>query len=175
MQRPLNFITVSDLQQFFLYLLIRPNHSMSLLVMEASLYFIEPLLSAPVPQSVLTGILQPQPIPAGETVIVPENLLNNSGVRPVILIGKSYTGESNAAFCTNMCSPRRKRVLVVLAFITIESQFVRDSLGAQYLKLEVRQSLESLICKQVTIRSDLSKTSGQIEVFHEWDFCKIQE
>nr|XP_033789817.1 LOW QUALITY PROTEIN: GREB1-like protein [Geotrypetes seraphini] len=40
-----------------------------------------------VPQSVLSGILQPQPIPAGETVIVPENLLNNSGVRPVILIG----------------------------------------------------------------------------------------
>ncbi|NXG77267.1 GRB1L protein, partial [Baryphthengus martii] len=47
----------------------------------------EPLLSVPVPQSMLTGILQPQPIPAGETVVVPENLLNNSGVRPVILIG----------------------------------------------------------------------------------------
>lgn len=47
----------------------------------------EPLLSVPVSQSMLTGILQPQPIPAGETVIVPENLLNNSGVRPVILIG----------------------------------------------------------------------------------------
>ncbi|CAM5090471.1 unnamed protein product [Eretmochelys imbricata] len=47
----------------------------------------EPLLSVPVPQSMLTGILQPQPIPAGETVIVPENLLNNSGIRPVILIG----------------------------------------------------------------------------------------
>nr|XP_060631132.1 GREB1-like protein isoform X1 [Anolis sagrei ordinatus] len=47
----------------------------------------EPLLSVPVPQPMLTGILQPQPIPAGETVIVPENLLNNSGVRPVILIG----------------------------------------------------------------------------------------
>ncbi|KAM6349356.1 GREB1-like protein isoform 4-T4 [Podargus strigoides] len=47
----------------------------------------ERLLSVPVPQSMLTGILQPQPIPAGETVIVPENLLNNSGVRPVILIG----------------------------------------------------------------------------------------
>ncbi|XP_029446967.1 GREB1-like protein isoform X3 [Rhinatrema bivittatum] len=40
-----------------------------------------------VPQSMLSGILQPQPIPAGETVIVPENLLNNLGVRPVILIG----------------------------------------------------------------------------------------
>lgn len=52
------------------------------------IYFIEPLLSVPVSQSMLTGILQPQPIPAGETVIVPENLLNNSGVRPVILIGK---------------------------------------------------------------------------------------
>ncbi|KAL1773732.1 GREB1 isoform X1 [Sigmodon hispidus] len=47
----------------------------------------EPLLSAPVPQTPLTGILQPRPVPAGETVIVPENLLNNSGVRPVILIG----------------------------------------------------------------------------------------
>ncbi|XP_044538958.1 GREB1-like protein [Gracilinanus agilis] len=47
----------------------------------------EPLLSVPVPQSMLTGILQPRPIPAGETVIVPENLLSNSGVRPVILIG----------------------------------------------------------------------------------------
>ncbi|XP_048219075.1 GREB1-like protein isoform X2 [Perognathus longimembris pacificus] len=45
------------------------------------------LLSAPVPQTPLTGILQPRPIPAGETVIVPENLLSNSGVRPVILIG----------------------------------------------------------------------------------------
>ncbi|KAM5157430.1 GREB1-like protein [Mantella aurantiaca] len=40
-----------------------------------------------VPQPVLGGVFQPQPIPAGETVIVPENLLNNSGVRPVILIG----------------------------------------------------------------------------------------
>ncbi|KAK2094568.1 GREB1-like protein [Saguinus oedipus] len=44
-------------------------------------------LSVPVPQTPLTGILQPRPIPAGETVIVPENLLSNSGVRPVILIG----------------------------------------------------------------------------------------
>nr|XP_058133505.1 GREB1-like protein isoform X5 [Dasypus novemcinctus] len=47
----------------------------------------EPLLSPPVPQTPLTGILQPRPIPAGETVIVPENLLSNSGIRPVILIG----------------------------------------------------------------------------------------
>lgn len=51
-------------------------------------FFPESLLSAPVPQTPLTGILQPRPIPAGETVIVPENLLSNSGVRPVILIGK---------------------------------------------------------------------------------------
>ncbi|KAM9308626.1 GREB1-like protein [Gastrophryne carolinensis] len=43
--------------------------------------------TATVPQPVLGGVFQPQPIPAGETVIVPENLLNNSGVRPVILIG----------------------------------------------------------------------------------------
>uniref|UniRef100_A0A671XT90 GREB1 like retinoic acid receptor coactivator n=1 Tax=Sparus aurata TaxID=8175 RepID=A0A671XT90_SPAAU len=37
---------------------------------------------APVP-----GVIQPQPINAGETVIVPDNLLSSSGVRPVILIG----------------------------------------------------------------------------------------
>ncbi|KAM6219966.1 GREB1-like protein isoform 2-T2 [Rhynchocyon petersi] len=47
----------------------------------------EPLLSGPGPQTPLTGVLQPRPIPAGETVIVPENLLSNSGIRPVILIG----------------------------------------------------------------------------------------
>ncbi|XP_036060153.1 GREB1-like protein [Onychomys torridus] len=47
----------------------------------------EPLLPSQVPQTPLTGILQPRPVPAGETVIVPENLLSNSGVRPVILIG----------------------------------------------------------------------------------------
>uniref|UniRef100_A0A4W3JGB0 GREB1 like retinoic acid receptor coactivator n=1 Tax=Callorhinchus milii TaxID=7868 RepID=A0A4W3JGB0_CALMI len=45
------------------------------------------LLSIPVSQSMTAGVLQPQAIPAGETVIIPENLLNNSGVRPVILIG----------------------------------------------------------------------------------------
>ncbi|XP_058871640.1 GREB1-like protein isoform X3 [Acipenser ruthenus] len=47
----------------------------------------EPLLSAPAPQPMVSGVLQPQAIPAAETVIVPENLLNSSGVRPVILIG----------------------------------------------------------------------------------------
>ena len=57
-------------------------------------FFPESFLSAPVPQTPLTGILQPRPIPAGETVIVPENLLSNSGVRPVILIGK----ERNSKF-----------------------------------------------------------------------------
>lgn len=55
---------------------------------QTTFFFPEPLLSAPVPQTPLTGILQPRPVPAGETVIVPENLLSNSGVRPVILIGK---------------------------------------------------------------------------------------
>uniref|UniRef100_A0A8C5C4G4 GREB1-like protein n=1 Tax=Gadus morhua TaxID=8049 RepID=A0A8C5C4G4_GADMO len=33
------------------------------------------------------GLIQPQPLTAGETVIVPDNLLNSSGVRPVVLIG----------------------------------------------------------------------------------------
>uniref|UniRef100_A0AAQ5XPK0 GREB1 like retinoic acid receptor coactivator n=1 Tax=Amphiprion ocellaris TaxID=80972 RepID=A0AAQ5XPK0_AMPOC len=35
----------------------------------------------------LASVIQPQPVTVGETVIVPDNLLNSSGVRPVILIG----------------------------------------------------------------------------------------
>ncbi|XP_056912701.1 GREB1-like protein isoform X2 [Takifugu flavidus] len=39
------------------------------------------------PQPPATGVIQPLPVTMGETVIVPNNLLNSSGVRPVILIG----------------------------------------------------------------------------------------
>ncbi|XP_055359708.1 GREB1-like protein isoform X3 [Betta splendens] len=39
------------------------------------------------PQPPVTGVIQPQPVSAGETVVIPNNLLNTSGVRPVILIG----------------------------------------------------------------------------------------
>ncbi|XP_076000900.1 GREB1-like protein [Genypterus blacodes] len=45
------------------------------------------VLGMPSPQAPVTGVIQPQPVTAGETVIVPDNLLNTSGVRPVILIG----------------------------------------------------------------------------------------
>ncbi|XP_020510331.1 GREB1-like protein [Labrus bergylta] len=41
------------------------------------------------PQPPVAGVIQPQPVTTGETVIVPDNLLNSSGVRPVILIGHS--------------------------------------------------------------------------------------
>ncbi|CAM4594670.1 unnamed protein product [Leuciscus chuanchicus] len=44
-------------------------------------------LSNQQPPSV-SGVIQPQPITAGETVIIPDNLLNSSGVRPVLLIGQ---------------------------------------------------------------------------------------
>uniref|UniRef100_A0A8C7UJC9 GREB1-like protein n=1 Tax=Oncorhynchus mykiss TaxID=8022 RepID=A0A8C7UJC9_ONCMY len=47
---------------------------------------IQPIVYSPGPPPV-AGVLQPQPVTAGETVIVPNNLLNTSGVRPVILIG----------------------------------------------------------------------------------------
>lgn len=42
------------------------------------------------PQAQVPGVIQPQPVPAGETVIVPDNLLNTAGVRPVILIGTNF-------------------------------------------------------------------------------------
>ncbi|XP_038157488.1 GREB1-like protein isoform X5 [Cyprinodon tularosa] len=45
------------------------------------------VLAVPSPPPLVAGVIQPQPVTAGETVIVPENLLNSSGVRPVILIG----------------------------------------------------------------------------------------
>uniref|UniRef100_A0A8C8I3R1 GREB1-like protein n=1 Tax=Oncorhynchus tshawytscha TaxID=74940 RepID=A0A8C8I3R1_ONCTS len=45
------------------------------------------VLAMPTPQPPVAGVLQPKPVTAGETVIVPNNLLNTSGVRPVILIG----------------------------------------------------------------------------------------
>ncbi|XP_027875179.1 GREB1-like protein isoform X7 [Xiphophorus couchianus] len=45
------------------------------------------VLAVSSPQPLAAGVIQPQPVNAGETVIVPENLLNSSGVRPVILIG----------------------------------------------------------------------------------------
>uniref|UniRef100_A0A4W5QQC7 GREB1 like retinoic acid receptor coactivator n=1 Tax=Hucho hucho TaxID=62062 RepID=A0A4W5QQC7_9TELE len=45
------------------------------------------VLAMPTPQPPVVEVLQPQPVTARETVIVPNNLLNTSGVRPVILIG----------------------------------------------------------------------------------------
>ncbi|XP_055722234.1 GREB1-like protein [Salvelinus fontinalis] len=45
------------------------------------------VLAMPTTQAPVAGVLQPQPVTARKTVIVPNNLLNTSGVRPVILIG----------------------------------------------------------------------------------------
>ncbi|XP_069548353.1 GREB1-like protein isoform X2 [Brachyistius frenatus] len=45
------------------------------------------VLGASALQPPVPGVIQPQPVTAGETVIIPDNLLNLSGVRPVILIG----------------------------------------------------------------------------------------
>uniref|UniRef100_A0AAY4C469 GREB1-like protein n=1 Tax=Denticeps clupeoides TaxID=299321 RepID=A0AAY4C469_9TELE len=47
-----------------------------------------PSTAVPVPPPSGSGVIQPQPITAGETVIIPDNLLSISGVRPVILIGQ---------------------------------------------------------------------------------------
>ncbi|KAL6103902.1 greb1l [Pungitius sinensis] len=46
-----------------------------------------PVLGVSPPQPPAAGVIQPLPLTAGETVIVPDNLLASSGVRPVILIG----------------------------------------------------------------------------------------
>lgn len=62
------------------------------------------------PQPPVAGVIQPQPVTAGETVIVPDNLLNSSGVRPVILIGtsflsviRSFLRPQNDASCLTAC------------------------------------------------------------------------
>ncbi|XP_077374607.1 GREB1-like protein [Festucalex cinctus] len=45
------------------------------------------VLAGASPQPPGPGVIQPQPVSAGGTVIIPDNLLNCAGVRPVILIG----------------------------------------------------------------------------------------
>lgn len=56
------------------------------------------LVSSPHPPA--TGVIQPLPVTTAETVIVPDNLLNSSGVRPVILIGTSCSFDSDASLYT---------------------------------------------------------------------------
>ncbi|XP_026169013.1 GREB1-like protein isoform X3 [Mastacembelus armatus] len=45
------------------------------------------VLGASSAQPPVAAVIQPQPVTTGETVIIPNSLLNSSGVRPVILIG----------------------------------------------------------------------------------------
>uniref|UniRef100_A0A670I950 GREB1 like retinoic acid receptor coactivator n=1 Tax=Podarcis muralis TaxID=64176 RepID=A0A670I950_PODMU len=170
---------------FPLKLFVGPNHSMSLLVMGVFfplLYFIEPLLSVPVPQSMLTGILQPQPIPAGETVIVPENLLNNSGVRPVILIGYGtlpyfYGNVGDIVVspllvnCYKMPQLESKDLellgLTGSQLLSVENMII---LTIQYLvrlgpdKIPLREEFEQIVLKamqEFTVREQSQQTSAQ--------------
>uniref|UniRef100_A0A3Q3MQX2 GREB1 like retinoic acid receptor coactivator n=1 Tax=Mastacembelus armatus TaxID=205130 RepID=A0A3Q3MQX2_9TELE len=51
---------------------------------------IRPIVCSPGASSAqppVAAVIQPQPVTTGETVIIPNSLLNSSGVRPVILIG----------------------------------------------------------------------------------------
>ncbi|MCI4376989.1 hypothetical protein PGIGA_G00198110 [Pangasianodon gigas] len=76
---------------------------------------IRPLPCGTVPGSLLSltnqaslsasGVIQPQPITAGETVIVPDNLLNTCGVRPIILIGQGALPYFFGNVCDMVVSP----------------------------------------------------------------------
>nr|XP_034981164.1 GREB1-like protein isoform X9 [Zootoca vivipara] len=142
----------------------------------------EPLLSVPVPQSMLTGILQPQPIPAGETVIVPENLLNNSGVRPVILIGYGtlpyfYGNVGDIVVspllvnCYKMPQLESKDLelfgLTGSQLLSVENMII---LTIQYLvrlgpdKIPLREEFEQIVLKamqEFTVREQSQQTSAQ--------------
>ncbi|XP_017327908.1 GREB1-like protein isoform X1 [Ictalurus punctatus] len=52
-----------------------------------------------------SAVIQPQPITAGETVIVPDNLLNTCGVRPIILIGQGALPYFFGNVCDVVVSP----------------------------------------------------------------------
>uniref|UniRef100_A0A670I966 GREB1 like retinoic acid receptor coactivator n=1 Tax=Podarcis muralis TaxID=64176 RepID=A0A670I966_PODMU len=141
-----------------------------------------PLLSVPVPQSMLTGILQPQPIPAGETVIVPENLLNNSGVRPVILIGYGtlpyfYGNVGDIVVspllvnCYKMPQLESKDLellgLTGSQLLSVENMII---LTIQYLvrlgpdKIPLREEFEQIVLKamqEFTVREQSQQTSAQ--------------
>lgn len=83
------------------------------------------------PQPTATGVIQPLPVTAGETVIVPNNLLNSSGVRPVILIGTSrgfilmllYTPKGLMGIATplspSLYNLRKSHLLVILFLIKL--------------------------------------------------------
>ncbi|GAA6065087.1 GREB1-like protein isoform X1 [Tachysurus ichikawai] len=51
------------------------------------------------------GVIQPQPITTGETLIVPDNLLNTCGVRPIILIGQGALPYFFGNVCDVVVSP----------------------------------------------------------------------
>lgn len=53
------------------------------------------------PQTPTTGVIQPLPVTTGETVVVPDNLLSSSGIRPVILIGTSWSSIQMLLYLVN--------------------------------------------------------------------------
>lgn len=66
------------------------NTNVVIIIITKLVFLSGSVLGVSSPQPPVAGVIQPQPITAGETVIVPDNLLNSSGVRPVILIGTNF-------------------------------------------------------------------------------------
>ncbi|XP_066537902.1 GREB1-like protein [Hoplias malabaricus] len=121
-----------------------------------------PLLSLANQQTLsVSGVIQPQPVTAGETVIIPDNLLNNSGVRPVILIGQGmlpyfFGNVSDVVVspllvtCYN-CSQLSEKVLANLGLT------VRQLPSTETLIILTLQYLARLGCDQIPLREEFEQ------------------
>ncbi|XP_028282945.1 GREB1-like protein isoform X3 [Parambassis ranga] len=111
------------------------------------------------PQPPGAGIIQPHPVTPGETVIVPDNLLNSSGVRPVILIGHGTLPYFYGNVCDIVVSP-----LLVSCYKSSQlTEKTLDTLGlnsSQLLTVETMilltlQYLARLGSQQIPLREEL--------------------
>ncbi|XP_062850620.1 GREB1-like protein isoform X2 [Trichomycterus rosablanca] len=107
-----------------------------------------------------SGVIQPQPITAGETVIIPDNLLNTCGVRPVILIGHGALPYFFGNVCDVVVSP-------LLTSCYNYSQLSEKSLAALGLSTNQIPTTETLILLTLQYLSRLGW--DQIPVCEEFE------
>ncbi|KAM4728331.1 GREB1-like protein isoform 2-T3 [Anableps anableps] len=119
------------------------------------------VLAVSSPQSLAAGVIQPQPVTAGETVIVPENLLNSSGVRPVILIGHGtlpyfYGSVGNIVVSPLLVSCYKSSQLTESNLETL-GLHSNQMLSVEMMILLTLQYLARLASNQIPLREELEQ------------------
>uniref|UniRef100_H2MTI9 GREB1 like retinoic acid receptor coactivator n=1 Tax=Oryzias latipes TaxID=8090 RepID=H2MTI9_ORYLA len=113
------------------------------------------VLAVSSPQPPVSAVIQPQPVTAGETVIIPDNLLNSSGVRPVILIVSTFCGSFPLLVSCYKSSQLTEKTLETLGLHRSQMLSVETTilLTLQYLgrlgpeQIPLREELEQIVLK----------------------------